>query len=389
MRWRTTRRASACALLITLAVWFNQGCRAEQTWDLWEKYTVKFMDPQGRVIDHSAEDRTTSEGQAYGMFFALVAGDRVRFDKLLKWTEDNLAGGDMTLRLPAWNWGKSPEGQWGVLDQHPASDADLWMAYTLLEAGRIWRDDRYAKLGTVMAYRIAQSEVVLVPGLGTSIMPGPQGFHPEPSTYVLNPSYLPPFILVRLAKEMPQGPWGTVLDSLPQMLARGSGGGFAMDWVLAGSTGVRPSLTPAQLATGKNEGIPMGSYDAIRVYLWLGISDPGTQGLREMVAPLGGMTNYMRTNLAPPLQVDSSGKVLNTEAPVGFSAALAPYLQLVGLKQQAKSQMDRVTALKDPATGLYGRSGEYYDQNLAMFATGWQEQRFRLDRDGRLKLKWK
>ncbi len=390
--WSRTNRASVStyvALLVTLVAWLGQGCRAEQSWDLWEKYAAKFIDPQWRVIDRAAQDRTTSEGQAYAMFFALVAGDRGRFDKLLKWTEENLAGGDMTLRLPAWNWGKSPEGQWKVLDDHAASDADLWMTYTLLEAGRIWRDDRYAKLGTVMASRIAQSEVVLAPGLGTTIVPGPQGFHPEPTTYILNPSYLPPFILVRLSKENPQGPWSTVLDSMPQLLAQGSGGGFAMDWVLAGPGGVRPSLTPAQLATGKNEGAPVGGYDAIRIYLWLGISDPGTPGLRELAAPLGGMTNYMRTNLAPPLLVDSAGKVLNADAPVGFSAALTPYLQMMGLKQQAKTQMDRLAALKDPSTGLYGRNGDYYDQNLAMFATGWQDQRFRIDKEGRLKLKWK
>lgn len=390
MSWGKRTRTNACvALLVTLAAWFSQGCRAEQQWELWEKYATKFVDPQGRVIDKAAQDRTTSEGQAYAMFFALVAADRVRFDKLLKWTEENLAGGDMTLRLPAWNWGKSPEGQWKVLDDHSASDADLWMAYTLLEAGRLWRDDRYAKLGTVMASRIAQSEVVLVQGVGTTILPGPQGFHPEISTYVLNPSYLPPFILTRLAKENPQGPWSTVLDSLPLLMSQGSGHGFAMDWVIAGPGGVRPSLTPAQLATGKNEGVPVGSYEAIRVYLWLGLSDPSAPGVREMIAPLGGMTNYMRTNLAPPLQVDAEGKVLNADSPVGFSAAMVPYLQLLGMKDQAKAQMDRLAALRDPATGLYGRNGDYYDQNLVMFASGWQEQRFRLDKEGRLKLKWK
>ncbi len=93
------------------------------------------IDSQGRVIDHSAQDRTTSEGQSYAMFFALVDNDRIRFDKLLNWTEVNLAGGDLTQRLPAWSWGKSPDGSWKILDQNPAADADLWIAYSLLEAG--------------------------------------------------------------------------------------------------------------------------------------------------------------------------------------------------------------------------------------------------------------
>src|ERR1700722_12559807 len=59
---------------------------AQQPWPLWESYTQHNLDQQGRVIDHSSQDRTTSEGQAYGMFFALVTNDRTRFDKILNWT---------------------------------------------------------------------------------------------------------------------------------------------------------------------------------------------------------------------------------------------------------------------------------------------------------------
>jgi endo-1,4-beta-D-glucanase Y len=95
---------------------------------LWEGYASFAINDQGRVIDHQGGDRTTSEGQSYGLFFALVANDRVRFDQLLKWTSDNLAGGDLGAKLPGWLWGKSPAGEWQILDQNSASDADLWIA---------------------------------------------------------------------------------------------------------------------------------------------------------------------------------------------------------------------------------------------------------------------
>jgi endoglucanase len=81
--------------------------------------------------------------------------------------------------------------------------------------------------------------------------------------------------------------------------------------------------------------------------------------------------------------------VVRAEAPVGFSAAVAPYLNALGMKAQAKLQQDRLIAAQDPATGLYGHPGEYYDENLALFSTGFIEQRFRFERDGRLHLKWK
>ena len=90
-------------LLPALVLWMMSGlsgCHAQQPWPLWESYTQHFIDEQGRVIDRSAGDRTTSEGQAYAMLFALIDNDKARFGKLLDWTQANLAGGDLTVRLP-------------------------------------------------------------------------------------------------------------------------------------------------------------------------------------------------------------------------------------------------------------------------------------------------
>ena len=370
------------AVGLIAVVWLPQAANA-QTWPLWESYARYAIDDQGRVFDRSAQDHTTSEGQAYAMFFALVAKDRVRFDKLLSWTETNLASGDLTLHLPAWSWGKAPDGNWKVLDPNPASDADLWLAYSLMEAGRLWHEPRYEKLGTIIAIRIAQVEVAYIPGLGTTLLSGPVGFHPNDRSWVLNPSYMPPFILARLSNAMPLGPWTAVLKSLQPILAQGSGEGFAMDWVSAG-TGVRPSSPP-----DKADVLASGSYDAIRVYLWLGISDPNTPGLRDLLTAISGMAVYMKNHATAPEVVDASGRVLGLNAPPGFSAAMVPYLEAVGLKAQARAQMDRLAATRNPAMGLYGRTPVYYDQNLALFGTGWVEQRYRFDRDGRLKVKWR
>ena len=64
----------------------------ERTWDA---YAKRFISGDGRVIDPQGGDRTTSEGQSYALFFSLVSNDRVRFDKLLTWTESNLGQGDL------------------------------------------------------------------------------------------------------------------------------------------------------------------------------------------------------------------------------------------------------------------------------------------------------
>jgi endoglucanase len=361
---------------------------AEPAWPLWSQYAQRFVDGQGRVIDHTRQDRTTSEGQAYAMFFALVANDRPRFASLLNWTEANLAGGDLTLHSPGWSWGKSADGSWKILDPNPATDADLWMAYALLEAGRLWQEPRYEKLGRILAARTAQQESVLVPGVGTTLAPGPVGFHPDGTTWLLNPSYFPVPVLARFASTMPAGPWSKVLESLKVLLRQGSGSGFAMDWVAAGAGGIHPSVAPEQRAAAANGAVPIGSYDAIRVYLWLGIADSQTPGLHDMLASVSAMAAHLKQNAVPPLVVDDKGNVLDAGGTTGFSAAVIPYLAALHLKQQAAAQIDRLIATRDTTTGLYGRGEAYYDQNLALFATGWQDQQYRFERDGKLKVKW-
>lgn len=371
---------------LVMACSLEGGCRAQQSWPLWEQYTARFIDGQGRVIDHNADEKTTSEGQSYALFFALVDNDRGRFNQVLGWTQTNLAGGDLTAQLPAWSWGHAPDGSWRVLDPNPAADSDVWIAYSLIEAGRLWHDPRYEKMGLGLAALISRQEIALVPGVGTTLLAGAKGFHPDSGTWILNPSYLPLPVLTRLATAAPEAPWNAVIASLRPILMRGSGAGYAMDWIAAGS-GIKPIASPTM-----RDAPGTGSYDAIRVYLWLGISDPATPGRAELLGYLDGMVDYMKGHSVPPEKVDSTGKVVGAIGPVGFSAALVPFLHARGLLTEEKAQLDRLSSMKDPGTGLYGSGPgdlRYYDQNLALFSTGWSEERYRFARDGRLKVSWK
>jgi endoglucanase len=396
------------AALLLLAAAIPALSQSPTKWPLWDQYAQRFIDAQGRVIDHTGADRTTSEAQSYSMFFALVAGDQARFDKLLSWTENNLAQGDLTLHLPAWNWGLAPDKQWKVLDPNSAADADLWLAYDLLEAGRLWNSPRYLNLGRVIMSRIAKDEVTNIPCVGQSggksggpmVIPAPVGFHPAPDKWIVNPSYVPLPVLQRFATEQPGGPWYNIMAELPQFLGQTSVGEFSMDWVQC-TTGKgwlavplpgpapKEAHPPDNGQTKGQESAPpaaYGSYDAIRVYLWAGISDPGMSYGKDLPKAVVGMAKYLSTNITPPLQIDSSGKIISPDGPAGFSAAVIPYLYSLGMKDAAKAQMQRLEATKDPATGLYGRTVAYYDQNLALFCMAWTEQRFRFDKQGHLKL---
>ena len=232
------------ALLLVLSV--AAGCK-QDSWTLWDSYSARFIDAQGQVIDHSVGGRTTSEGQAFAMFFALVNDDRITFERVLTWTQTNLADGDLQTHLPASDWGFDGNGNWGALNPGSSSGADLWMAYTLLEAGRLWSVSAYTNVGRKMMDQIAKTEVADLPGFGLMLMPGPTGFQ-NGQVYTLNPSYLPPFLLDRLAQVDPAGPWRQIALNIPNCFQQSARHGFAMDWVdyLSGDSLSSPAaVTPS------------------------------------------------------------------------------------------------------------------------------------------------
>lgn len=418
------------------------GCR-QGPWSLWNAYADRFIDVQGRVIDHSAADHSTSEGQSYALFFALADNDRARFDRVLSWTENNLAEGSLAAHLPGWLWGKAPNGEWKLLDPNPASDADCWMAYSLLEAGRLWNTPAYATLGRQMMSMIARQEVADLPGFGAMLMPGSTALFEHGSTWTVNPSYVPLFLFQRFDAIDPKGPWGAIALNIPRLLRQSTRRGFAMDWVEyqqgddfapapapgsaatvpatsgsatpaapapasaaptvpapapatasagdtpAPSTGAPASAAPAppQPAAPKP---PMGSYDAIRVYLWAGMTDAANGARTELLAALPAMGTYVSQKGVPPEQVSADGIPDSQPGPVGFSAAILPYLWAEpDLARAAAQQRIRMSDELNPATGLYGKQPAYYDQNLVLFATGYLDGRFHFGSHGELKVEWR
>jgi endoglucanase len=214
------------------------GCK-QSPWTLWDSYSSRFIDTQGRVIDPQGGGRSTSEGQAYAMFFALADNDRACFDRVLTWTQANMASGDLQIHLPSWLWGKNKDGEWKTIDPNSASDADVWMAYTLVEAGRLWKAPAYTNLGRRMMAQIAKSEVADLPGFGLMLMPGPIGYQ-HGQVWTLNPSYLPLFIFDRLATIDPSGPWREVAINIPRLLQQLAMGLPWIGWTMFRGTGSIP-----------------------------------------------------------------------------------------------------------------------------------------------------
>jgi endo-1,4-beta-D-glucanase Y len=340
----------------------------------WHAYRHAFIDTQGRVIDYSADAGfTTSEGQAYALFFSLVADDRPLFRRLLAWTDTNLADGRLGDSLPSWKWGQE-NGSWGIIGRNSASDADSWTAYALLEAARIWGDHNLGSLGHSLAMRIINDESVTIDGFGRVLIPGLTKF-PREAPVLVNPSYTPLFLVNGIANLTGDPRWGAIAAAQPKLIDLVTSHGFAPDWAWVP---FKPHSLPAHLPqTGTS------SFDAIRCYLWAGLNAPDTPGAANELALLSGMADYLGAHAAPPQSVEVSTGTAHDSGSIGFSGALLPYLRRLKKTRILQQQLLRVLAARQP-TGLFGQPAEYYPSNLILFGLGGLTDAIRFTRAGML-----
>ncbi|WP_330947024.1 cellulose synthase complex periplasmic endoglucanase BcsZ [Thermomonas sp. LB-4] len=368
------RRALLRTLLAAPLLPVLSSARATGDWPAWRVLVESSLSADGRMIDRSQDDqRSTSEGQSYALFFALVDNDQALFDRILAWTQDNLADGDMHRHLPAWLWGRDDKGGWRVLDDNPASDSDLWLAYALLEAGRLWHRPALRHIAEGMLAQVREREIVVLPGLGPMLLPGPQGFIEGDATR-LNPSYLPLQLLRRFAAIDRGGPWTVLADNMLELLRQTTPRGFAPDWT-AWRDGAFV-VDPAKGATG--------GYDAIRCYLWAGMLSPRDRHFREQLRLLSGPLRRLRAGRPMWEEVDTRSGEGQGEAGYGFRAAVLPYL----LAQDERALAQTLQSSLPTPAQQRADAPAYYAQMLALFGLGWAEGRYRFAADGQLRPRW-
>lgn len=340
------------------------------------------MQADGRVIDFSTPaHQSTSEGQSYGMVFALIAGDRNTFDRLWRWSVTNLGDGRLDDKLPAWQWGHRDDGTWGIMDRNPAADADLWFAFALVEAARVWNVPAYASAARALLRLVAAQEIVSLPGFGPMLLPGPQGFITNGPgrcrQWRVNPSYLPVPLLRRLAIFDPEGPWGALAGQAATLVRALSRAGIVPDWAAyrAGDCGHGFLRDPV-----KGD---ISSYDAVRVYLWAGMTPDKDDTRRTLLQALQPNAARMEGRPAPPERMHTETGKVEGVGPRGFSAALLPFLKAVE-SAALTTQWVRAQQIVGAPSGAGGPS--YYDTVLGLFGLGFVERRYRFSVSGQLDL---
>lgn len=173
--WRFIRLVGLFGLLGILASCSNPEEREIQ--EAFQAYKALFID-NGRVIDTGNGDVSHSEGQGYGLLFAVAANDRTAFDSIWMWTHTVLQRDD---KLFHWRYRPcESKNKQCIDDPNNASDGDLLIAWALLRAADKWGDKSYRHDAQVIITAIEEklfieTEAFLV------LLPGEFGFKSDES----------------------------------------------------------------------------------------------------------------------------------------------------------------------------------------------------------------
>ena len=185
------------------------------------QFLANYVRPDGRVWRPDQGGDTVSEGQAYGLLLAEVAGRDDLFGRIWQWTQDHLQLPD---GLFAWH----ADAAGHILDPGPASDADLLIAWALLryqgpDAAPLHQD------GTRVTSAVLADEVTTGPG-GTPILTAGLWATGRPAT--LDPSYWSLPALTGLARLTGNDQWLWIADGAVALTAQLTSNGALLppDW---------------------------------------------------------------------------------------------------------------------------------------------------------------
>jgi endoglucanase len=213
----------------------------------------------GQIVRLNQGDDTVSEGQAYGMLLAEVAGNEGAFRKIWLWTREHLQLPDGLFAYHA-----SPAGK--IISREPAADADLLIAWALLRyhgpAQAAWHREGLRVSRAVLAHEVTDGQA------GMPILTAGPWATGRPAS--LDPSYWSLPALQGLAQLTGQTEWrrlgaGTV--ALVSTLTRG-GRLLPPDWAELSSSG---SLRPEPAPDGSQPQTQYGP-DAQRTVVWFAAS---------------------------------------------------------------------------------------------------------------------
>lgn len=221
----------------------------------WTSFKNRFVSSEGRVIDTGNNGISHSEGQSYGMLFAVAFNDQASFDLINGWTEKNLSRPTDALHI----WRYLPNEKNPTPDDNNATDGDLLIAMAMSRAAALWGRPQDASGARAIAQAIRE-KLIANAGSRLVLLPGVNGFARK-DDMIVNLSYYN-FVAFNELNLIDSSPLWQVLalDGLALIeAARFGRWQLPPDWLSVSRTG--GDLTIAA------DWPPLCSYDAIRVPL--------------------------------------------------------------------------------------------------------------------------
>jgi len=327
----------------------------------WTFYAQTFIQADGRVIDRSAGDISTSEGQSYAMLRAVWIDDRAVFDKSYSWGRNNLNAQVRQDHLWAWKWGKAQDGRWRVLDKAFASDADQDVALALIMAFNTWHDEQYLQGARAILADVWSEATLETAGrrfllAGDTLCSG--------TSCRINPSYYAPYAYRIFAKFDKAHDWEQLVDTSYFVLTSASAltqTALPPDWLILDTRTGRLSLPSDK---GRNF-----SYDALRVYWRVAMDralsqDPRADEYLRQTLPWLIATRRKQGELSAV--ISPSGDGLVSYESLEMIAAILPAIDVVNsaVAQEMAHQLEGAYQ-----SGAWGDRNSYYLQNWAWFGT--------------------
>jgi endo-1,4-beta-D-glucanase Y len=342
----------------------NFDYRLQRTWGYYKK---NFITANGQVIDPKT-NLTTSEGQSYALLRAMWIGDQETFDKILKWTNENL---QKPSGVYAWKIQNSVDSNKittnKVINEDSATDGDIDIAFALLQASKKWNNPQYSTLAQTIMDGIWANNVTLI-GDNYYLLASDNATRED--GFLVNPSYYSPAMFRIFAKGTTnqEQNWNKLTTDTYSFLkkARNPQTGLVPNWSI---------VTPTEQVTSAKKYIESGSddysYDAFRTNyrvaldkMWFNSSESDEY---ISFARKNFFENhwYDKYNFGSVYSTD--GKQIQDYSDISTSAGV------IAIFNDDPSLLDTeiyLNTLKNQERNDYwSDSNNYYDQNWGWFAT--------------------
>lgn len=222
-----------------------------------QAFLARYVTADGRVIRHDQGGDIVSEGQAYGMLIAELAGDSTTTQRIWSWTQQHLQRPDELLSYHA-------NGDGSVLDPQSASDADILIAFALLRYNGADSDALHAD-GKQVAAAVLAHETTQLPDGTPVVAAGPWAVA---AVSTIDVSYWMPGVYDMLAVLTGDQRWSRAASGSIHLLQQltDSGKQLPPDWAQLQNGDITAIAAP-----GGSAPIQYG-LDAQRVPVWLATS---------------------------------------------------------------------------------------------------------------------